>query len=91
MKCVKCGRTVGADGFCTSCGFDNKHVAKACNTANYYYNIGLEKLESGTESLEESMKLFEEGTALSARCYEKLRKAEQKIREIAPEEEENDE
>ena len=37
------------------------------------------------------MKLFEEGTALSARCYEKLRKAEQKIREIAPEEEENDE
>lgn len=51
----------------------------------------VEKLESGTESLEESMKLFEEGTALSARCYEKLRKAEQKIREIAPEEEENDE
>ena len=47
----------------------------------------VEKLESGTESLEESMKLFEEGTALSARCYEKLRKAEQKIREIAPEEE----
>ena len=45
MKCVKCGRTVGADGFCTSCGFDNKHVAKACNTANYYYNIGLEKVE----------------------------------------------
>ena len=40
----------------------------------------VEKLESGTESLEESMKLFEEGTALSARCYEKLRKAEQKIR-----------
>lgn len=51
----------------------------------------VEKLESGTESLEESMKLFEEGTALSARCYEKLRKAEQKIREIAPEEEEKDE
>lgn len=43
MKCVKCGRNVGADGFCTSCGFDNKHIAKACNTANYYYNIGLEK------------------------------------------------
>lgn len=51
----------------------------------------VEKLESGTESLEESMKLFEEGTALSARCYEKLRKAEQKIREIAPEEGEKDE
>ena len=51
----------------------------------------VEKLESGTESLEESMKLFEEGTARSARCYEKLRKAEQKIRAIAPGEEENDE
>ena len=49
------------------------------------------KLENGEETLEEAMKLFEEGTALSARCYEKLRKAEQKIREIAPEEEENDE
>ena len=45
------------------------------------------KLENGGETLEEAMKLFEEGTALSARCYEKLRKAEQKIREIAPEEE----
>ncbi|MCD8019608.1 MAG: tetratricopeptide repeat protein [Clostridiales bacterium] len=45
MKCVKCGRNVGADGFCTCCGFDNKHVAKACNTANYYYNLGLEKAQ----------------------------------------------
>ena len=45
MKCVKCGRTVGADGFCTCCGFDNKHIARACNTANYYYNIGLEKAQ----------------------------------------------
>ena len=51
----------------------------------------VEKLESGTESLEESMKLFEEGTALSARCYEKLRKAEQKIREIAPKKKKKDE
>ncbi len=43
MKCVKCGRSVGNDGFCTSCGFNNKHIAKAYNSANYYYNIGLEK------------------------------------------------
>ena len=28
------------------------------------------------------MKLFEEGTALSAHCYQKLEQAEQKIREI---------
>lgn len=40
------------------------------------------KLESGSLSLEESLKLFEEGTALSAHCYQKLDKAEQKIREI---------
>lgn len=40
------------------------------------------KLESGSLSLEESLKLFEEGTALSAHCYGKLEQAEQKIREI---------
>ena len=43
MKCVKCGRNAGNDGFCTACGFNNKHIAKAYNTANYYYNSGLEK------------------------------------------------
>lgn len=42
----------------------------------------VEKLESGELSLEESMKLFEEGSALSAHCYQKLQQAEQKIREI---------
>ncbi|MDD5952898.1 MAG: exodeoxyribonuclease VII small subunit [Oscillospiraceae bacterium] len=40
------------------------------------------KLESGTLSLEESLKLFEEGTALSEHCYKKLAQAEQKIEEI---------
>lgn len=40
------------------------------------------KLESGSLSLEESLKLFEEGSALSAHCYQKLEQAEQKIREI---------
>lgn len=45
MKCIRCGRNVGADGFCTCCGFNNKHVAKAYNTANYYYNLGLEKAQ----------------------------------------------
>lgn len=45
MKCIRCGRGVGADGFCTGCGFSNKHIAKAHNTANYYYNIGLEKVQ----------------------------------------------
>ena len=33
-------------------------------------------------SLEESVKLFEEGTKLSGICAEKLKKAEQKITEL---------
>lgn len=41
------------------------------------------QLESGEESLESSMKLFEEGAKLSAQCYETLDKAEQKITELA--------
>ena len=39
----------------------------------------VEKLESGSLSVEESLKLFEEGTALSAHCYRKLEQAELKI------------
>ena len=53
MKCIKCGRPVGVGRYCNACGFDNKHIAKALNTADYYYNIGLEKAQmhdlSGTE------------------------------------------
>ena len=41
------------------------------------------KLESGEESLEDSMKLFQEGAKLSAQCYQMLDKAEQKITELA--------
>lgn len=40
------------------------------------------KLESGEESLESSMKLFEEGAKLSALCYDTLNKAEQRITEL---------
>lgn len=42
----------------------------------------VEKLETGEESMESSMKLFEEGTKLSAKCYDMLSKAEQKVKEI---------
>ena len=37
------------------------------------------KLENGTVSLDESIKLFEKGTKLSGICSDKLNKAEQKI------------
>lgn len=40
------------------------------------------RLESGSETLDASLKLFEEGTKLSAFCYEKLQAAEQKVKEI---------
>lgn len=43
----------------------------------------VDKLESGEEPLEESIKLFEEGTKLSAQCYAALDKAEQKITELS--------
>ena len=41
------------------------------------------KLESGEVSLEESMKLFEEGAKLSSQCYQLLDKAEQQVTQLA--------
>ena len=49
----------------------------------------VEKLESGEASLDESLKLFEEGTKLSSFCYQKLQSAEQKVAEITQMEEKN--
>lgn len=43
----------------------------------------VEKLESGEETLDSSMKLYEEGAKLSAQCYQMLDKAEQKVTELA--------
>lgn len=43
----------------------------------------VEKLESGEETLDSSMKLYEEGAKLSAQCYQMLDRAEQKITELA--------
>lgn len=40
------------------------------------------RLESGSEPLEESLKLFEEGSALASFCYKKLMSAEQKIKRL---------
>ncbi len=45
-------------------------------------NIIVNQLESGNESLENSLKLFEEGSALASLCYGKLQNAEQKIKQI---------
>lgn len=42
-------------------------------------------LEKNEVSLDESMKLFEEGTKLTAFCSEKLKNAQQKITELTKE------
>ena len=39
----------------------------------------VKRLESGDLSLEESIKLFEEGVALSKHCFSKLEEAEKKV------------
>lgn len=42
-------------------------------------------LEKNEASLDESLKLFEEGTKLTAFCSDKLKNAEQKITELTKE------
>jgi len=39
-------------------------------------------LENGESNLDDSLKLYEEGTKLAAFCYQRLDKAELKIKEI---------
>ena len=46
---------------------------------NMKYEDIVNKLENSTESLDESIKLFEEGVKLSQFCSSKLKAAEQKI------------
>ena len=48
-------------------------------------SIIVEKLESGEESLESAMELFEEGVKLSSQCYETLERAQQKVLEMGEE------
>lgn len=40
-------------------------------------------LDSGSESLEQSMKLYEEGVALARSCAQTLEQAEQKVRVLS--------
>ncbi len=41
------------------------------------------KLENGTESLDDSLKLFEDGTKIANYCYKVLNSAEQKITDLS--------
>lgn len=50
----------------------------------------VEKLENGSVPLEESMKLFEEGTKLANFCNSRLNAAEQKFTQLITENSESD-
>lgn len=50
----------------------------------------VDKLENGSVPLEESMKLFEEGTKLANFCNTKLNAAEQKFTQLITENSESD-
>ena len=50
----------------------------------------LAQLESGEIELEETMELFEQGSALAERCREMLANAEQRLEELAPAEPEGE-
>lgn len=50
----------------------------------------VEKLENGSVPLEESMKLFEEGTKLANFCNSKLNAADQKFTQLITENSESD-
>ena len=43
MNCNRCNSPLEAGRFCSNCGLPYRYIKKAVNTANYYYNIGLEK------------------------------------------------
>lgn len=43
----------------------------------------VQRLESGEETLDGSLALYEEGARLSAACYEKLNQAQQKVTEFS--------
>lgn len=43
MNCSKCNSPLGAGQFCPTCGLNHKYIKKACNTADYHYNLGLSK------------------------------------------------
>ena len=43
MECLNCGAPVLENGHCSDCGMSYKLLAKAYNTSNYSYNLGLDR------------------------------------------------
>lgn len=51
----------------------------------------INRLEGGEESLESSIKLFDEGTKLSINCYQTLKRAKRKVTMLSQKEAESEE
>ncbi len=56
MNCLYCGSpAVDEYGYCRECGMNQRIIAKAMNTSNYYYNLGLDRAKvrdlSGAEDV----------------------------------------
>ena len=43
MECLNCGAPVLENGHCSRCHMSYDLLAKAFNTSNYYYNLGLDR------------------------------------------------
>lgn len=43
MECLNCGAPVLENGHCSNCHMSYNLLAKAFNTSNYYYNLGLDR------------------------------------------------
>lgn len=43
MECLNCGAPVLDNGHCSACGMNYELLAKAYNTSNFYYNLGLDR------------------------------------------------
>ena len=57
-----------------------KNAPPALETSLDNLEVLVEKMESGEQTLEDSLKAFEEGVRLSRECQQALQQAEQKVR-----------
>lgn len=81
--------------FCTAQSMKRKRVPNVNKKVTFEVallrlNEIVEKMEGGDTPLDESLKLFEEGSELASFCYDKLSSAEQKIKTITESEDKAD-
>ncbi|MBQ2276378.1 MAG: tetratricopeptide repeat protein [Lachnospiraceae bacterium] len=67
MNCIKCGKPVLMNDYCSQCGLKQDYIKKAYNTSNWYYNHGLDKamvrdLTGAMEDLKTALKYNKKNT-----------------------------